>query len=596
MSKLSNLIGFWNSKSTEVETVTFPKPKPEGIKIRKWENGHNFANSLEYSKDSGDSFRRRGGDRNVGNVRPVTVIGSPSDCDERFKGPAKCVGKDVSKVDKSEKRGVAEPSGDKADKIVPEKPSARDSDAGNEARKEKGDEGDRQIEKELIREKEAGSDPKSGKPGTPCPTPLKSPTQCPPISPLAGPPSSHPSSPTSPRSPISSTSRDKPISPFARFKQLENDQTQSNPGSRSSPTPPMPSRGTNLYRNSSLPASPRPTITHAQMAAPGQSLGAVAARSGSGAKEMILMWVQNRIKDYPIPMTNFSTCWNDGLAFCAIIHVFYPENFDWYALKAENRRYNFTLGFDKAEELAGIYPLLEVDDMVRFKKPDWKCVFTYVQSFYRRFRDGRSPPKSGPTIPCHTQVTLSAVAQAVAESQAAENKGRQIVAQIPTDKTVAAAAPSSNQSKVFKTPENGESNKETPSPKQPDTVSPTKTKPKPPPLQCTLAPEASTPSPIPSTEAPQDTHREQAHISLKQIPQPSETQSVSGYKSSSLSPTSLSPTNSTSSKESWKSCRSKSVASDQPSMEDKATPERKYSYNHPLPSAPPPIVSFNNRQ
>jgi len=48
-------------------------------------------------------------------------------------------------------------------------------------------------------------------------------------------------------------------------------------------------------------------------------------------------------------MTNFSTCWNDGLAFCAIIHVFYPENFDWYALKAENRRDNFTFGFEKAE-------------------------------------------------------------------------------------------------------------------------------------------------------------------------------------------------------------------------------------------------------
>ena len=28
----------------------------------------------------------------------------------------------------------------------------------------------------------------------------------------------------------------------------------------------------------------------------------MAARSGSGAKEMILMWVQNRIKDYPVIM------------------------------------------------------------------------------------------------------------------------------------------------------------------------------------------------------------------------------------------------------------------------------------------------------
>lgn len=36
---------------------------------------------------------------------------------------------------------------------------------------------------------------------------------------------------------------------------------------------------------------------------------------------------------------------------------------------------------------AGIAPLLDVDDMVAMQRPDWKCVFTYVQSFYRRFKD-----------------------------------------------------------------------------------------------------------------------------------------------------------------------------------------------------------------
>ena len=36
----------------------------------------------------------------------------------------------------------------------------------------------------------------------------------------------------------------------------------------------------------------------------------------------------------------------------------------------------------------GIFPLLEVDDMIMMgDKPDWKCVFTYVQSFYKQFRD-----------------------------------------------------------------------------------------------------------------------------------------------------------------------------------------------------------------
>ena len=31
-------------------------------------------------------------------------------------------------------------------------------------------------------------------------------------------------------------------------------------------------------------------------------------------------------------------------------------------------------------------------------KPDWKCVFTYVQSFYRRFRNGRDPPPPTRTL------------------------------------------------------------------------------------------------------------------------------------------------------------------------------------------------------
>uniref|UniRef100_A0A8R1DV49 Uncharacterized protein n=1 Tax=Caenorhabditis japonica TaxID=281687 RepID=A0A8R1DV49_CAEJA len=36
----------------------------------------------------------------------------------------------------------------------------------------------------------------------------------------------------------------------------------------------------------------------------------------------------------------------------------------------------------------GIFPLLEVDDMIMMgDRPDWKCVFTYVQSFYKQFRD-----------------------------------------------------------------------------------------------------------------------------------------------------------------------------------------------------------------
>lgn len=45
------------------------------------------------------------------------------------------------------------------------------------------------------------------------------------------------------------------------------------------------------------------------------------------------------------------------------------------------------LTYNVFSEKADIAPLLDVDDMVATRKPDWKCVFTYVQSIYRRFKD-----------------------------------------------------------------------------------------------------------------------------------------------------------------------------------------------------------------
>jgi len=76
------------------------------------------------------------------------------------------------------------------------------------------------------------------------------------------------------------------------------------------------------------------------------------------------------------------------LAFCALIHNFYKDAFDYDSLNPKNRQHNFELAFRIADEKAGIYPLLDVEDMVAMgKKPDWKCVFTYVQSMYQKLRD-----------------------------------------------------------------------------------------------------------------------------------------------------------------------------------------------------------------
>ncbi|CAG0881999.1 unnamed protein product [Darwinula stevensoni] len=88
-----------------------------------------------------------------------------------------------------------------------------------------------------------------------------------------------------------------------------------------------------------------------------------------------------------VRVENFSSSWSDGLAFCALIHRHFPDAFDYDQLSPNDRRGNFELAFQVAEDRAGVVPLLEVDDMVRMKRPDWKCVFTYVQSIYRHLHE-----------------------------------------------------------------------------------------------------------------------------------------------------------------------------------------------------------------
>lgn len=50
-----------------------------------------------------------------------------------------------------------------------------------------------------------------------------------------------------------------------------------------------------------------------------------------------------------VQITNFSGCWVDGLAFCALIHHFLPDAFDYNALTPKERRHNFELAFRVAE-------------------------------------------------------------------------------------------------------------------------------------------------------------------------------------------------------------------------------------------------------
>jgi len=50
-----------------------------------------------------------------------------------------------------------------------------------------------------------------------------------------------------------------------------------------------------------------------------------------------------------VQISNFSSSWSDGLAFCALIHHFLPDAFDYTTLTKQTRRHNFELAFSVAE-------------------------------------------------------------------------------------------------------------------------------------------------------------------------------------------------------------------------------------------------------
>lgn len=50
-----------------------------------------------------------------------------------------------------------------------------------------------------------------------------------------------------------------------------------------------------------------------------------------------------------VDVQNFSGSWGSGLAFCALLHSFFPDAFDYGSLEPGARRHNFTLAFATAE-------------------------------------------------------------------------------------------------------------------------------------------------------------------------------------------------------------------------------------------------------
>lgn len=108
-------------------------------------------------------------------------------------------------------------------------------------------------------------------------------------------------------------------------------------------------------------------------------------------KQSLLIWVQAKTCGYNyVNVKDFSRSWADGMAFAALVHHYAPDKVPIDSLTPETRRQNFEIAFKVADEEFGIFPLLDVNDMVALDAPDWKSVFAYVQILYQSMK-GKDP-------------------------------------------------------------------------------------------------------------------------------------------------------------------------------------------------------------
>uniref|UniRef100_A0A4W5JV13 EH domain binding protein 1 like 1 n=1 Tax=Hucho hucho TaxID=62062 RepID=A0A4W5JV13_9TELE len=103
------------------------------------------------------------------------------------------------------------------------------------------------------------------------------------------------------------------------------------------------------------------------------------------SSQSLLEWCQEVIKEHKgVKITNFSTSWRNGLAFCALLHHFHPDRINFEMLDPYDIKRNNKKAFDGFAEL-GISRLMEPSDMVLLAVPDRLIVMTYLNQIRTYF-------------------------------------------------------------------------------------------------------------------------------------------------------------------------------------------------------------------
>ncbi|XP_073472976.1 cytospin-B isoform X2 [Aquarana catesbeiana] len=114
-------------------------------------------------------------------------------------------------------------------------------------------------------------------------------------------------------------------------------------------------------------------------------LAALAREYGGSKRNALLKWCQKKTEGYSnIDITNFSSSWSDGLAFCALLHTYLPAHIPYHELNSQDKKRNLKLAFQAAESI-GIKASLDLNELMFTDRPDWQSVMHYVSQIYKYF-------------------------------------------------------------------------------------------------------------------------------------------------------------------------------------------------------------------
>lgn len=110
------------------------------------------------------------------------------------------------------------------------------------------------------------------------------------------------------------------------------------------------------------------------------------SEEGLSAKEGLLLWCRRKTEPYDnVDVKDFTMSFQDGLAFCALIHRHRPDLIDYDKLNADDKLGNLNLAFDVAKEHLDVARLLDAEDIVNVPRPDERSIMTYVAQLYQVF-------------------------------------------------------------------------------------------------------------------------------------------------------------------------------------------------------------------